>query len=82
MGLFLSVLVGFGSAAGKWFAVNARRSMCSFAVLSLGVLGFYCCQLMFHELSYSPLDGSLVFFLAGITAGLHPLAATAKLPVS
>jgi hypothetical protein len=43
-------------------------------VLLLGVLAVYGCQVVFQELSYTPIDNSLVFFLAGITVGLRPLA--------
>lgn len=46
----------------------ARRQ----AVLFLGVMGLYACQLLFHELSYSVLDNCLVFLLAGMTVGLSP----------
>ncbi|MCE9605816.1 MAG: O-antigen ligase family protein [Planctomycetia bacterium] len=42
------------------------------AVLMLGALGVYACQLMFHELSYTPIDNSLVFFLAGTASALVP----------
>ena len=36
----------------------------------LGTLAIYATQAMFHEVSYSPLDNALVFFLAGIASGL------------
>lgn len=42
------------------------------AVLMLGALGVYAMQLMFHELSYTPIDNSLVFFLAGTASALVP----------
>jgi O-antigen ligase len=40
-------------------------------ILFLGVLGIYVSQAMFHELTYSPIDNSLVFLLAGLTVGLR-----------
>jgi len=43
----------------------------------LGAIGVYTSQLLFHELSYSPLDNLLIFFLAGVQAGLRPLASEA-----
>ena len=43
-------------------------------VLVLGALAIYVCQVAFHELSYTPMDNSLVFFLAGTVMGLRPAA--------
>lgn len=42
------------------------------AVLMLGALGVYAMQLLFHELSYTPMDNSLIFFLAGTASALVP----------
>ena len=42
----------------------------SHAVLLLGAMSIYTVQAVFHELSYTPIDNSLLFFLAGITVGL------------
>jgi O-antigen ligase len=39
-------------------------------VLMLGALGTYVPLAMFHELSYTSLENSLVFLLAGLTVGL------------
>ncbi|HEY2148538.1 MAG TPA: hypothetical protein VGH32_11410, partial [Pirellulales bacterium] len=44
------------------------------AVLLLGAIGIYTSQMLFHELSYSQVDNLLIFFLAGVQAGLRPLA--------
>ena len=44
----------------------ARRQ----AVLVLGAVPVYAAQLLFHELSYTPIDNSLVFFLAGTASAL------------
>ncbi len=52
----------------------ARR----WGILSLAVLAIYATQALFHELTYTPLDTSLVFFFAGITAGLQPLVLSGK----
>ena len=35
--------------------------------LTVGALGLYVCQALFHELSYLPMDNTVLFFLAGIT---------------
>jgi O-antigen ligase len=44
------------------------------AVLFLAMLSVILFQWMGHELSYSPIDHSLLFLLAGMTAGLRPQA--------
>lgn len=43
-------------------------------MMFLGAFGVYAPQLMFHELTFSPMDNLLVFFFAGITSGLVRLA--------
>jgi len=42
-----------------------------FGVLMLGVLATYACQALFHELSYTSVDHTLLFLLAGVTIGLR-----------
>ncbi len=42
----------------------------------LAVLAAYLCQALFHEMSFTPLDHGLVFFVAGLAAALRPLAIT------
>ena len=39
-------------------------------ILLLGALTTYAVQMLFHEVSYTTLDNSLVFLLAGIAVGL------------
>jgi O-antigen ligase len=56
----------------------ARR----WGILSLAVLAIYATQALFHELTYTPLDTSLIFFFAGISAGLQPLAQRAAAPAA
>lgn len=71
MGLFVALLIGWcrqsvclcQQAVPDWIRMQA--------VLSLGVLGLYTCQLLAHELSYTPLDNSLVFLIVGLTSGLY-----------
>ncbi|MHB1035762.1 MAG: O-antigen ligase family protein [Pirellulales bacterium] len=78
LGLFLALLVAWGrNAWALWRSPLSPQWARAQGVLMLGTLGVYVCQGMFHELSYTPLDNSLIFFLAGITAGLRPLAGTA-----
>ncbi len=84
--LFLAVLIGWGRSA--WI-VCRDASLPDWArahgVLVLGALAVYVCQVAFHELSYTPMDNSLVFFLAGTVVGLRsaakPAAATAAAPL-
>lgn len=75
LALFLGLLASWGRTA--WLVCRspvapdwAKRHCVFFAA----TLGLYACQLLFHELSYSVLDNCLIFLLAGITAGLRPLA--------
>jgi len=53
------------------------------AVLTLAGLGIGFCQMAFHEITFTPLEQSLLFFLAGITVGLRhtEFAAVAAAPV-
>ncbi len=74
LGLFLLVFFswardGLTLARSTIAPVWARRH----GMLMLGALGIYGSQLLFHELSYSPLDNLLIFFLAGVLSGLEPL---------
>jgi O-antigen ligase len=78
LGLFLLMFFswardGLTVARSPVAPIWARRH----AMLMLGALGIYASQLLFHELSYSPLDNLLIFFLAGIQSGLRPLASLA-----
>ena len=77
LGLFLAMLAAWGREAWRIYrdaqVPDWARSQ---AVLTLGALVIYLCQTLFHELSYMPFDNLLVFFLAGVTMSLKPLAAT------
>ncbi|HEX4000461.1 MAG TPA: FkbM family methyltransferase [Pirellulales bacterium] len=44
-------------------------------ILLLAALATYCTQMMFHEVSYTSIDNSIVFLLAGLASGLAPVAA-------
>ncbi len=46
-------------------------------VLMLAVLGIAGWQMLAHEITFTPIDNSLIYFLAGITLGLLPLGAKA-----
>ncbi|HEY1599406.1 MAG TPA: O-antigen ligase family protein [Pirellulales bacterium] len=79
LSLFLTMLGWF--ARQGWRLYRDPRSP-SWAraqgALLLGALPIYCVQAVFHELSYTPIDNSLLFYIAGMTCGLvAPAAATA-----
>ncbi len=79
LGLFLAVLVGWSRRAWcLWKDAEQPAGARSMGPLMLGVLAIYACQLMFHELSYTPLDHALVFCFAGVTAGLTTRAVLSR----
>jgi O-antigen ligase len=74
MVLYVAVLIGWGHAA--WALCRNPKVpgwVRSQGVLLLGVLAVYVCQAAFHELTYSPIENTLLFLMAGITVGLRPL---------
>ena len=79
LGLFLCVLIGWGRAA--WQLAHSSNSpdwVRHHGLLMLAMLSVYAAQLLFHELSYTSLDASLIFFFAGTTMGLLPQTSTAR----
>ena len=70
LALFLAVLIGWLRTAWTLYRNPRAPEWARMqGVLLIGVLAIYVCQLLFHELSYTPIDNSLVFFLAGLTVG-------------
>jgi O-antigen ligase len=71
LGLFLTTMGGW-----SWMAWRIIRQQGidtwpkRHALLTLGAMAVYAPQLLFHEMSYSSLDNSLLFLLAGMTVGL------------
>jgi len=75
MGLFVAVLCGWARGAWRMYSsVSAPEWVRGQGLAMLGVLAIFVCPSMFFDLTYSPHDHWLVFFLAGVTAGLRPLA--------
>jgi len=73
LGLFLAMLVGWCRGAWRLLQSQDLSDWCrAQAILLLGTLGIYSCQILFHELTYTPLDNSIVFLLAGATMGIRP----------
>jgi len=82
LGLFLALLAFWARDAWQiWRSPITPEWASVHAVLFLAALGVYAVQLLFHELTYSPMENSIVFFLAGIAAGLRPLSVAPKKPV-
>ncbi|MCX7428109.1 MAG: O-antigen ligase family protein [Planctomycetia bacterium] len=49
-------------------------------LLFLAMLGSYLVNAMFHDIALMPMGNMLLFFIAGITAGLRPATTTAPTP--
>lgn len=77
LALFLAVVGGWGWRAWRM----AHNSVASAEAqrhgrLLVAALCVYALQLLFHDLTYTPVDNSLVFFLAGVSEGLYLTTAT------
>ncbi len=71
LALYLGVLVGWGRRS--WQLIHqARFPSWSRAqgILTLGCLGSYAIQMLFHEVTFTSIDNSLMYLLAGVSAGL------------
>ncbi len=69
--LFLGILAAWaGSAAAIWRDPSNPRWVRAHGLLFLAVLSAYSLQLVFREVSYSPIENSLLFLAAGITCSL------------
>ncbi len=82
LALYLAVLAAWARAA--WCLLHGRNRPAwarAQGILLLGVLGIYVCQGLFHELTYSPIDNSLVFLLAGLTVGLRSVVMREDAPL-
>ena len=80
MGLFVLLLVLWSRDAWQlWHAANAPLWARQQALLFLAMLGPYLSNASFHDVSLMQMANTLLFFVAGLTAGLRPLALQ-KLP--
>lgn len=71
LALFLSLgAVWIRVAWRGWTSTEMPAWGRTHCLLFLAVLGVWAAQLAFHELSFSPIDNALVFFLAGLSASL------------
>lgn len=72
LGFFLAVLGGWAKAA--WQLVRAKQAplwVQQHGMLLLAVLGIGVWQMVGHEITFTPLDQSLLYCLAGIGVGLR-----------
>jgi hypothetical protein len=72
LGLFLAMVISWGRNA--WLLNHGPRTPLwarQYSVLFISAFGVYFSLLLFHELAFSALENSLLFFLAGITVSLR-----------
>lgn len=78
LALFVAVLAGWSRSA--WAVAHSRSAppwARAWGVLMLGSVAVYVFPAMFHDVTLSPADQCLVFFLAGVTVGVRSrMAAT------
>jgi O-antigen ligase len=75
LGLFLAIVALWAWNAWKlWGNRTAPAWARAQGLLLLGTLPIYGLQALGHDLTYTPLDNSLLFLLAGLTAALRPIA--------
>lgn len=71
---FLLLLALFGAWLQTcwrlWRSGDAPPWMGRHGALTMSVLILVACQMLFHELSYSPVDNALLFLMTGVASGL------------
>jgi O-antigen ligase len=73
VGFTLYMLLLASWARGAWRLYRGERRLAwvqAYGALTLCALATYAVQMMFHEVSYTSIDNSLIFMLGGITVGL------------
>jgi O-antigen ligase len=76
--LFVGLLVSWAYAAWRLWRAGDSPILRAHGVLTLGALAVYCCQCVFHDMSFTPRDHALLFFLAGLTCSLAPKVVPAR----
>jgi len=75
MGLFLALLVLWTRDAWRlWHTPSAPFWARQQGLVFLALMGNYCANAMFQDVSIIPMVNMLLFFAAGLTAGLRPFA--------
>ncbi len=54
-----------------WNSANAPKWIRAHGLMLLSALLCYMAQMVFHDVTYSPIDNSMIFLLAGIATGLQ-----------
>jgi O-antigen ligase len=81
LGLFLAIVFLWARDAWRlWKTQTAPLEARQEGLLMLVVLGTYFLNGMFHDVSAAPMANMILFFLAGVTAGLRPLIKEAVEP--
>ena len=70
LGLYLAILIAWARRGWRLTRSDNPAWVRAHGVLLLGALATYAVQMLFHEVSYTTLDNSLLFLLAGIAVGL------------
>jgi O-antigen ligase len=70
LSLYLMILFGFARRGWRLCRNGNPQWMCAHGTLLLGALATYALQMMFHEVSYTAIDNSLLMLLAGMAVGL------------
>lgn len=70
-GLFVAIFVGWAIGAWRLWRDAAAPDWVRYqGLLQLGMLGIYLGTALFFDLTFSPHDNCITFFMAGLTAGL------------
>jgi O-antigen ligase len=81
LGLFLAIIFLWARDAWRlWITNAAPLGVQQQGLLMLAVLATYFLNGMFHDVSAVPMANMLLFFLAGVTAGLRPWIKEAIVP--
>ncbi|HEV3415892.1 MAG TPA: O-antigen ligase family protein [Pirellulales bacterium] len=71
LSLYVAILICWARRGWQLCRDSNPRWMRAHGVLLLGAMATYAVQMLFHEVSYTTLDNSLLFLLAGIAVGLE-----------
>jgi O-antigen ligase len=85
VGLFFFLAVYVAWIRNAWALVRGANSppwARTHGVLTLGVFAIAFWQMVGHEITFTPIDHSLIFFVAGVTTGLRQMYFGAAAPVS
>jgi O-antigen ligase len=78
LSLYLAVLALWARGAWQLWNSSGPSWQRSQGLVMLAILALYAVQCLFHEMSFSARDHSLVFFFAGLTANLRPASKPAS----